>query len=58
MHGIVTEMGQVDHWRKIENLEMNPHTYSLLNFDKGDKVFQWKRQHFKEIVLVQLKVSM
>ena len=43
MHDIVTEMGQVDHWSKIEELEMNPQTYSLLNFDKGAKAFQGKK---------------
>ena len=43
---MVTEIWQADHWRKIENLEMKPHTYSLLNFDKEAKVFQWKKTAF------------
>ena len=37
MHGIVTEMGQVDHWSKIEELEITPHAYGLLNFEKSAK---------------------
>jgi hypothetical protein len=38
---------------------MNPHTYGHLIFDKGDKTILWiKRQHFQQIVLVQLVVSM
>ena len=44
MHGIVTEMGQEDHWSKIEELGMNPHTYGLLNFDKGAKESQWEKR--------------
>jgi hypothetical protein len=38
---------------------MNPHTYGHLIFDKGAKTIQWeRRQHFKQMVLVQLVVSM
>ena len=50
---------QVDQWNKIEDPEMNPHTYGHLNFAKGDKTIQWKkRQHFQQIVLAQLAVIM
>jgi hypothetical protein len=37
---------QVDQWNRIEDPEMNPHTYDHLIFDKGDKIIQWKRTAF------------
>ena len=35
---------QVDQWIRIEDLEMNPHTYGHFIFDKGAKTIQWKRK--------------
>jgi hypothetical protein len=46
---------QVDQWNRIEDPEMNTHTYGHLNFEKGAKTIQWKkRQHFKQMVLAHL----
>ena len=43
LHGTGTaQHRQVDQWNRIEDPEMNPHTYSNLIFDKGGKTIQWK----------------
>jgi uncharacterized protein (DUF736 family) len=34
---------QVDLWNRIEDPEMNSHTYGHLTFDKGGKTTQWKK---------------
>ena len=37
---------QVEQWNKIEDPEMNLHTYDHLIFDKGAKTIQWKKTAF------------
>ena len=34
---------QADQWNRIEDPEMNTHTYGLLIFDKGAESIQWKK---------------
>ena len=34
---------QLDQWYRIEDPEMNPHTYGHLIFDKVTKIIQWKK---------------
>ena len=49
---------QVGQWNRIEDPEMNPHTYDHLIFDKGAKTITWKKEHFHQMVLAQLVVIM
>jgi hypothetical protein len=49
---------KVDQWNRNEDPEMNPHAYGHLIFDKGAKTIQWKKEHFQQMVLIQLAVSM
>jgi hypothetical protein len=35
-----------DQWNRIEDLDMNPHNYTQLIFDKEDKNIQWRKDRY------------
>jgi hypothetical protein len=41
---MVLELRQVNQWNRIEDSEVNPHTYEHLIFDKESKNRQWKKE--------------
>jgi hypothetical protein len=50
---------QVNQWKRIKELVANAHTYAHLIFEKEGKTTEGKkRQHFQQMVLVQLAVDM
>jgi len=49
---------QLDQWNRIEDPEMNPHTYGHLIFDKELKPAYGKKIAFQPMLQVQLEVSM
>ena len=51
---LYSDRRQVDHWNRIEDPEMNAHTYGHLIFAKGTKTIQCKKQPFQQLVQVQL----
>jgi hypothetical protein len=32
-----------DQWNRLEDLDMNPHSYAHIIFDKGAKIIQWRK---------------
>jgi hypothetical protein len=42
---VLVSKRQVDQWSRIEDPEMNPHTYGYLIFDKKAKTIQWKKDN-------------
>ena len=50
---------QVDQWNRTDDTGMNPLIYGHLIFGNGAKTIHWRgKQHFQQMVLAQLSVSM
>jgi hypothetical protein len=47
-----------DQWNRIEDLDMNPHSYAQLNFEKGTKNIQWRKEPFQQMLLGKVVIHL
>ena len=42
---VLAQARNIHYWNIIESLEINPHTYGQLIFDRGGKNIQWRKDN-------------
>jgi hypothetical protein len=47
-----------DQWNRIEDSDMNPHSYTHLIFDKGAKNIWWRKEPLQQMLLGKLDMCM
>jgi hypothetical protein len=56
---VLSQNRHEEQWNKIEDLDMNPHSYAHLIFDKGAKNIQWrKRQPLQQMLLGKVVICL